>query len=161
MAMLEEMATVVEVGAGGVWVETQPRGGCSQCGSSGCGTSVVAKLFSVKRNRLRLDEDNAGGVVPGQQVVIGIPDGLLVRASVWAYLMPVSAMLLGALGADALGMREGGQSLLALSGLASGFFGVRWAIRRGASRHGYTPRLLRLVGDNRLGVQVPELTKRS
>jgi sigma-E factor negative regulatory protein RseC len=151
--MLEESARVVAVSGDRLWVETESRSACSHCTSSGCTTSVVSKLFGVKRNRLELQ--NSLGVRPGEQVVVGIPDALLVRASIWAYLVPLAVMLLPTLAGDLSGMGEGLQSLLALVGLATGFLLVHWMTRRVSYRQGFRPRLLRIVAQGTVRVEMP------
>ena len=155
--MLEELGTVVEVRDGVLRVETQSRSACSHCSKDGCTTSVVSKLFSIKRNRFELE--NSLGALPGELVVIGIPDELLVQASVRAYLLPLLVMMLATAVGSAMGLDEGLQSLLALGGLAMGFIWVRWATRSVSSRRQFTPRLLRIADRGHLRVEMPNLTR--
>ena len=89
--MLEETATVVEVIDGRLIAETESRSSCSHCSTDSCSTSVVAKLFGIRRNRLVME--NTLQAKAGDRVVIGIPDNLLVQASVMAYLLPLVVML--------------------------------------------------------------------
>jgi sigma-E factor negative regulatory protein RseC len=152
-SMLEETARVVEVLDGVLIAETQSRSGCSYCStSSSCSTSVVAKLFGVRRNRLVMA--NSLHARPGDQVVIGIPDQLLVRASLIAYLLPLVVMLVVTALGDLAGINELLLSLLALVGLAMGFFTVRWVSRSRASQQ-YEPRLLRIVAPGHQRVEMP------
>jgi sigma-E factor negative regulatory protein RseC len=154
--MLEETARVIEVKDGLLLAETESRSGCNHCSSGNCSTSVVAKLFGVKRNRLVME--NSIGARAGDQVVIGIPDALLARASVLAYLMPLVSMLgLSALG-DQFGLAPIWLSLLALGGLAVGFF-IVYRVTRGWSAQRYRPQLLRLVAAEYQRVELPTLTR--
>jgi sigma-E factor negative regulatory protein RseC len=154
--MLEQTAQVVDVKDGMLLAETESRSGCNHCATSGCTTSVVARLFGVRRNRLVME--NSIGAKPGDQVVIGIPDALLARASVTAYLMPLLSMLaFGAVG-DQLGLQAGWLSLLALCGLAIGFFTV-YRMTRGWSARRYKPQLLRIVAADHRRVELPTLTR--
>jgi sigma-E factor negative regulatory protein RseC len=154
--MMEETARVIEVREGILIAEAKSRSGCSQCGSGSCTTSVVAKLFGVKRNRLVLK--NSLGARVGDQVVVGIPNELLVRASVTAYLIPLVFMFaLAALG-ELAGLSEGWVSLLALSGLAIGFFTLRRFFHGSRSRR-YEPRLLRVVAPYGQWVELPALKR--
>lgn len=139
--MLEEIARVVAADNGSLWVEAQSRGTCDHCDNSSCTSSVLSKLFGARRNRLQIE--NSLGASTGQQVVIGIPDELLLRASVWAYLLPLVIMLLTTLVASALGMREAFQSLLALCGLAVGFLMLHWTNQ--SLQQQFKPQLLRIV----------------
>ena len=154
--MLEETATVIEVIDDQLIAETESRSSCSHCSTDSCSTSVVAKLFGIRRNRLVME--NTLQAKPGDRVVIGIPDTLLVRASVMAYLLPLVVMLGVTACGDALGVSEMGLSLLAMAGLAMGFFSVRWAIRRGSSQR-FQPRLLRIVAPGWQRVGMPTLTR--
>jgi sigma-E factor negative regulatory protein RseC len=144
---------VIAVNGERLWVETESRSACSHCASSSCTSSVVSRLSGIKRNRLELQ--NSLGARAGERVMIGIPDTLLVGASVWAYLVPLGFMLVLTVIGDVLGMHEMLQSLLALAGLASGFILVRWMTRREASRQRYTPQLLRIVGHGSVRVEMP------
>ncbi len=138
--MLEETATVVAVEDDYLWVEAESRSACSQCSSGHCSTSSISHLFGVRRNRLQLH--NHLKAVMGDQVVIGIPDQLLVRASVWGYLVPLLAMLMLTLMAHSWGVSEGWQILFAMTGLAGGFYSVRWSTRLNAQQ--FQPQLLRI-----------------
>ncbi len=141
--MLEETATVIAVEKDAIWVEAQSRSSCSQCSSSQCTTSVVSKLFGVKRTRFQLQPIEEMHLSPGEQVVIGIPDQLLVRASVWAYLLPLTGMIFAVLLGISTGLSEGQQSLLAITGLAIGFGIVHWKTGKKESIAGFQPQLLR------------------
>ena len=155
-SMLEETARVIEVKDGVLIAETESRSGCNHCSSNSCITSVVAKLFGVKRNRLVME--NSIDAKPGDQVLIGIPDQLLVRASLTAYLLPLSVMLLVTALGDLAGIDDSLLSLLALCGLAVGFFTVRWVSRNGSPQR-YEPRLLRIVAAGYQRVDIPTLTR--
>lgn len=155
--MLEETAIVVDARDGYLWVESQSRSACGQCSSSTCTTSVVAKLFGVRVNRLRLL--NSIDARPGQEVIIGIPDALLVRASLWAYMVPLIGMVAGALAGVTLGLSEGLQSGLALIGLGLGFYGVHRVTRGQKSGRRFTPLLLGLAGDHSVRVDMKRLTR--
>ena len=78
------------------WVQTNRRSACSACGhGAGCATSVLGRLLSPgAANRLAVEDGL--GVRVGDRVVIGIPDGLLVRASLAAYLLPLAALVAAA-----------------------------------------------------------------
>jgi len=155
--MREETARVVDVKEGLLLAEAESRSACSHCASSAaCTTSVVAKLFGGRR--IRLVMANHLGARPGDQVVIGIPDELLVRASLLVYLSPLLSMLAVATLVEALAVNEMLLSVSALVGLTLGFLGVRWTIRRGAEQR-YRPRLLRVVAQARGRIEIPILTR--
>jgi sigma-E factor negative regulatory protein RseC len=138
--VLEEIVTVQAVEGETVWVEAQPRSSCGSCGSSAhCGTGVLARLLGSRRNRLAVGSDLA--VVPGEHVVIGIPDGLLVQASAVAYLAPLLSMALPAVFCDAMGLDDAYVAGVALLGLALGLLVMGRVSCRFFGR--YRPRILR------------------
>jgi len=150
--MLEEIALVVKSTPEQLWIETQTRSSCSHCSSrSGCGTSVLAKLFSVKHSQVQLD--NSLGVKSGEKVVIGMPDELLIRAAVRVYLLPLLAMVLMTILANIAGAGDGIQSLSGLAGLAIGFILLRQHSKGTASHQHFKPRLLRLVDQTEVSLQ--------
>jgi sigma-E factor negative regulatory protein RseC len=142
--MLETNGTVVEVEREFIWVETRPRSACSSCGAGSCSTSVIAGLFGSRRNRLRLR--NGLGARVGQQVVVGIPDSVLVNASVLAYLLPPLAMILGGAIAAAASLVELAQGGMAFGGLLLGLLLVRQISSSEQARSRYAPRLVRVGG---------------
>jgi len=140
--MIEEDATVMKRNDGVILVETISRSSCSHCSSESCTTSVVSKLFGMRRNYLQLP--NTLDAHPGDRVVVGIPDSVLVKASLWVYLLPVVSMLLATAASDSLGISEGWQALFALAGLAAGFYSIRWLLRHTPrQQQQYVPVLLR------------------
>ena len=141
--MLETNGTVVEVDREFIWVETRPRSACSSCGTGGCTTSVLARLFGARPSRLRLQNSLQARV--GQQVVVGIPDSVLVNASVLAYLVPLLAMLFAGTVAAWTGLGELAQVAMILSGLLAGIALVGRITGSQRSRARYAPRLLRVA----------------
>ncbi len=140
--MLEQEALVVRHNSQHIWVETQIRSSCAHCSShSVCGTSVLAKLFSMKRKQLCLD--NSLGVKTGEKVIVGTPDSLLLKAAMWAYILPLLSMLSATLIASAAGIGDGLQSLLGLCGLAAGFILVQRKTSSAAAQQYFKPRLIR------------------
>lgn len=150
--MLEETGTVVEAGPEFILVETQSRSACSHCSTDNCTTSVVSKLFGVKRNRLQLE--NSLGAKLGDRVVIGIRDDLLVKASLWAYLLPLIVMLISVALVGILGAGEGLQSLVALGGLVLGLTLVRGSSGKGSYQKHFRPQLLRMAGTERIQLEL-------
>ena len=150
--MLEEQATVIEAGNGTLLIETMARSACGHCASNSCTTSVLARMFGVRRNRFRLP--NTLGARAGDQVVVGVPDSVLVGASLLVYLLPLVSMLAAVTLADAVEAGALGQAAIALVGLGLGFVLVRFVVERGVSGRRYEMHLLRLAG----GAPVPFVT---
>ncbi len=151
--MIEESGTVVADGRGLVWVETQPRSSCASCAVTSCTSSVISGLFGTRSNCLQLE--NTLGAVIGDRVVVGIPDELLVRASLLAYLLPAIGMLAGALLADIAGLVPALQGLSALCGLVAGLVLLRRNSRKPSQQQRYRPQLLRMAGFSTQQVALP------
>jgi sigma-E factor negative regulatory protein RseC len=152
--MIEETGVVVGVTGDLAEVETKRQGACGSCSASGsCGTSLLARYLG--RRPLLLRATNGVGAVPGDTVVVGVPEGGLLRASLAAYLVPLLGLMGGGLAGDGL-LPGGGEAASALGGLAGLALGLAWLGRFGRS-HGedphYRPVVLRRVSG--LGVAVP------
>lgn len=153
--MIEESATVIAARGGQIWVEAQAQSGCSSCSTGSCTTQVVGKLFGAKPNLLRLD--NGLNARIGDRVVIGIPDELLVRASLLSYLAPVLVMLTVTGLAGGAGANEATQGLAALLGLVVGFAGIRWLTGGERAKRQFQPRLLRLATTPSIHIPVTDI----
>jgi sigma-E factor negative regulatory protein RseC len=142
--MMEASGTVVAVEGEWVWVETESRSACSHCGRGSCSTSLIAKWAGARPHRLRLL--NRLQLRPGQQVVLGIPDQVLVAASLRAYLSPLFAMLGAAALAAMLGLGDPVQALAALAGLVGGLALTAKAASSRPTCDRFAPLLLRVAG---------------
>lgn len=144
-AMIEETATVVRVAEGDAWVSVRTRSACSHCGtSSDCGTAMVSRLFGEKENLLRLPDTL--GVAPGEQVVIGVSNALLLKASLLAYIAPllgfIAAMIIG----QGVGMGEEASGIFGLAGLGIGLWLVNCVTGGSDARKNYCPVMLKRAG---------------
>ena len=94
--MIEEKAIIVAVDNDFAWVETQRRSTCSACQvNKGCGTSLLSNVLGQKRTRLRLK--NPDGYQAGDQVVLGLEEGALVKGSLLLYALPLVFMFVSAM----------------------------------------------------------------
>jgi sigma-E factor negative regulatory protein RseC len=140
--MIEEQARVVAVADGSAWVEVRRRSACGSCSAAGgCGTGALAGLLGERAQRLQVRDDL--GLRVGEQVVIGIPDAALTRASLAAYLLPLLALIAAALLAEAAGAGEGTTALAGLLGLGAGLWLAGRLTGGPLGRERYRPRLLR------------------
>lgn len=151
--MIEETGRVVAVEEGAVWVETIRQASCQSCSArSGCGHSALAKLGRSVHIR-------AGATQPyavGDDVVIGVPETVVVSSSLLAYLMPLLIALGFALVADHLSGSDGWAALAGAAGLATGFMALRWHFSRNQHDQRYQPVVLR-----RAALTVPGRTEYS
>ena len=134
-AMTIERARVVSVQRGDVteystvWVEAFQRSTCGDCSASdACGQGVLGRWFARKQRHysVRCNASQASLLTVGQWVEIGIPDGVLVRAAVLAYLLPVAGMLFAAIAATWFSWVDWVVALCGLLGLYAGFVVGRW-----------------------------------
>jgi sigma-E factor negative regulatory protein RseC len=152
--VIEEDARVLSIETGFAWVETTRRSSCSSCSaSSGCGTSVVSKLFGERTNRLRVVDDI--GVRAGDRVVIGISSSAVTRASLLAYLLPLAALMLGAYAAQVAGAGDEIVALIGIVGLSLGLLVTGRLTGGAASKARYRPVLLHKLGPRGIRVSGP------
>ena len=94
--MIEEQGLVIAVEAGTVVVQTQRASTCGSCASKqDCGTSVLAKGMGKGVTNLRIVTDQ--DVKVGDRVTLAIEESALLKGSLFIYLLPLVALILGAL----------------------------------------------------------------
>ena len=135
-----------------LWVETLVSSSCSSCSAKAtCGHSILGRWFERKRQCIPVMCRNgeAGLLAVGQWVEVGVPENILLRASLLAYLLPLFGLLLGAVffaQFSIFGQSGGDTSAIvgAIFGLLSGVLCSRYASQRlfTADR---LPRLIRSV----------------
>ena len=122
--MLEHNGKVVAATPASVLIETERRSACGHCSvGDRCGISVIAGLFKHRDNTVRLD--NSMDLHAGDEVVIGIPERLLLRAALWAYMVPMLFMITFALIVAAAGHTDLYVFLASVAGLFNGLYLAR------------------------------------
>ncbi|RDX36321.1 sigma E positive regulator RseC/MucC [Kangiella sp. HD9-110m-PIT-SAG07] len=144
--MFTEIGQVVAAEGDTVWVQTQSKTRCSSCKvSSTCGSGIVNKAFSHKvfvtplKNTLKAHIND--------EVEVGIPEDLVLKASLVVYLFPLLCLIL-ALTLSSLflpDLTELGSIASAGIGLSVGFLGVRWLASRQSAQQQLEPVLLKIV----------------
>ncbi len=125
---MNEMRAIV-LSLHGSEAEIAPVGGngCGHCASgNGCGSGKLSQLFcSSKQRSFRVN--NAISAKVGDEVNVGLPDGVLLRNSLLMYVLPLTFMLCASLLASSFfeGARDEAASLGAGAGLLTGFLVVR------------------------------------
>ena len=96
--MIFETGVVVAIESDGLWVETIQKSACEVCvAEKGCGQKFLSKLagkttsIRVLRNKLSPETFSVG-----QSVTIGIPEDVIVMASLLVYLLPIVGAVCGA-----------------------------------------------------------------
>ena len=130
--MIQEQGSVVEVQPGRARVQTRRSGSCENCkarsGCTGLGGGREARVWVVDPLGVKIDDE----------VIIAVPGGTVVRASLLLYLIPVLALLAGAVLGNQLAPRFGlppdlGAAVVGVSGMALAFAVARVAGARGVA----------------------------
>ncbi|PKM10996.1 MAG: Fis family transcriptional regulator [Gammaproteobacteria bacterium HGW-Gammaproteobacteria-3] len=126
--MIEEVAVVSKIENNQVWVETATSQGCGGCRQkSACSTSVLDQWL----HKRAVAVDCAIDLNPGDEVLIGIEEGTLIRASLLLYLLPLLAMMAGGALAQGLLPDGFGKADLMIAGAALASLGVSlWLINK-------------------------------
>ncbi|MDG4555394.1 MAG: SoxR reducing system RseC family protein [Candidatus Competibacter sp.] len=146
--MIEERAMVVQAGDGYAWIEIQRRSACGACAASeGCGTAVLGKLWSGRRIQVRAIAEEP--LRAGDEVCVGLAEGVLLRGALLAYSLPLLLLLAGALLGQAA-FAGAGEEPVVLSGalgLGLGFLAVRVLSKRFRDDIRFQPRVLRRTAE--------------
>ena len=129
--MLTETGRVVGIEADGIWVETIRRSTCGTCSAQkGCGHGLLNRISEGKRGYVRAlpGDQSVEDYKVDDQVLISIPEEVILRGSFIAYILPLLSMLAGAMVVSYF--LAGQQDVLAVAGAAGGlvvgFALVRW-----------------------------------
>ncbi len=137
--MLETRAVVVETDTRYAQVVASGGNGCSACDGKGCGSGKLTQLFCSRPRQFKVDNRIHAGV--GDEVVISIPDGAVLRGIGLVYLLPLVLLFAGAALAD--GQGDAYTAIGAFSGLVIGFALARWLSMRSVRQQPYIARLVR------------------
>jgi sigma-E factor negative regulatory protein RseC len=148
--MLIETGRVVALEDGALWVETIRQSTCGNCAANkGCGHGLLNRIGDGRSGYVRV---LTGTVATGRcsiddQVRIGIPEQVILRASMLIYMLPLACMLVGAAAAQALWPAAAELAAVggAVSGLALGFGLVRWHAWRHRHDRALQPTLLAVL----------------
>ena len=148
--MIEETGKVVAIEKGAVWIETIRKSSCDSCASKqGCGHSVLAKISSAA-NHVRVLNDFDLDV--GDDVVIGVPEDVVVIGSVIAYLMPLACLLVFTIMGKLVFGSEGYGIVRGFGGLIVGFSMVRWHFLKRKDDVRFQPSVIRSKSASAFGV---------
>jgi sigma-E factor negative regulatory protein RseC len=114
--MITIKATVVAKTSDQVWIKS--TAGCMSCQSS-CGLAEIGRFLAQNHSAIALPCESM--VKPGDQITIAVTESALLRAGLFAYLMPATLMILGAALATLAGGGDGSAVIGAVVGLTLGF----------------------------------------
>ncbi|MDY6994402.1 MAG: SoxR reducing system RseC family protein [Pseudomonadota bacterium] len=151
--MLEAQGIVVERDDEFVVVQTQRQSSCGQCTiSQNCATSSLAQMFGGQQAQMKvMNHDN---IQVGDQVVIGLPEGALLKGSIILYLLPLFTLLIAALSYEFLAAAlhwphyEWLTVIVGLFGLWLGLIGVKRLSVQLSEQAQYRPVVLRILAGN-------------
>lgn len=139
--MIQERGRVIAVDSGSVQVETLRHSTCSGCSvSAGCGQGFLRQLGVVRR-RGAMRVMSSLALAPGDEVVLGMDEGLLLKSALLFYLSPLIGLFTLALPAAGLDL---GEPLIIVAGLA-GFLLAWLLVRHYTRRHTDDPAMQPVV----------------
>jgi sigma-E factor negative regulatory protein RseC len=135
--MLETRAIVLQVEGRFAHVQAHHADGCERCKDSGCGAGKLARLFCSKPRKFRVV--NPINACAGDEVVISVAEGAILRGIGLVYLLPLLLLVIGVLlGGAWVGLspeqHDGYAVTGALLGLAGGFIAVKCVSRQSENR---------------------------
>ncbi len=142
--MTVEKARVISVepsannGNGALWVETFQQSTCGSCEAKGaCGQGVLGRWLSRGTHCIRVlcDKGQADFFTVGQWVEIGVPDGVVLKASLMAYLLPLLSMITVAIVFDSVMQNGSGGDFYPLIGGVIGFIAGLALVRLYERKH--------------------------
>lgn len=135
--MNEMRAIVLSVQGSQAEIAPVDNNGCGHCASgNGCGRGKLSQIFCSSSKQRTFKVDNAISAQVGDEVSIGLPDGVLLRSSMLMYVFPLVCMMGGALLASVLveASRDAASLLGAGLGLLAGFLLVRQLTKRSGTQ---------------------------
>lgn len=128
--MLEARGRIVAIEDGMAWVESPRQSACGSCVSKGhCGTGLLGDALTGARVS-RIAVRNTLDAQVGDEVVLGLPEDGVVRASLLLYGLPLAGLVVGMGLAQSAG--DGWALLAGLAGLGAGLLLLRPLGRRAA-----------------------------
>lgn len=121
--MIETRARVVEAADGQVWVAADAPSACAACVSAKrCGLSGLGRYFSRRR---ALAPVECAGAHAGDELLVCVDEAELLRAGLYAYLLPAILAALAAALAAVAGSGDAAAVLAALAGFTGGLLAAR------------------------------------
>jgi len=140
--MIEEEGSVLDVADGRALVRTRRTSACEGCSAKGaCSTLGGGKDAEIW-------VDNPIGALKGERVVVAVPEGAVIKASLILYLAPTAAMVAGAALGNWLGPKmtvssDAAAAIMGCAFLVLAFAGARIWGGRFAERPRIAARLTR------------------
>ena len=135
--MLETRAIVIKIVGQHALVSADHANGCEKCSGKGCGAGKLSQLFCSKPRQFQVN--NPIDAVVGDEVIVSVAEGAVMRGIGLLYLMPLALLFVGATLGSAvspqLGQNDRYAAVGALLGLALGFMLAKWISARQLKGH--------------------------
>jgi sigma-E factor negative regulatory protein RseC len=122
--MLETRARIIQIEGDKALIQASPGYGCEQCNGKGCGSSKLSQLFCSSPRQFQVE--NSINAQAGDDVIIGVAEGVVLRGISLVYLLPLMLLLVGALigsmWVNTPAQHDAYTAIGALLGLVVGFF---------------------------------------
>lgn len=125
--MIETRVHVVSAADGIAWVAASQESSCGACqAQSTCGISGLGKFLSRRRHDVSIPlHISQAGAKAGDELLVCVDEAELLRAGLFAYLLPALLAVASAALADAYGTGDVAAALAAVSGFIGGLAGAR------------------------------------
>ena len=138
--MLEQPARVIVSSKAEVWVEPDAPSGCGVCAGQGCASRQLAEFFQCRPRRYQVQ--SSVPLSAGDHVVVGLPEGSLLRSVSLLYGLPLVSILAGASLAQ---LWRTGDAAAVIGALLGGTLAWGWAFITRTGRGRQTrPQVLRV-----------------
>jgi sigma-E factor negative regulatory protein RseC len=110
--MIEEQVIITSITTKGAWVEGIQQTACGSCSAkAGCGQHTMSQLGRKVSLWLAFEapahDQWQQGLQLGQQIVVGLPEGAILKSTLVLYGLPLLTLVLGAVLGDFLGGEAG------------------------------------------------------
>jgi len=130
--MLETRAVIVQIEGQYAFVQASQANGCEQCNGKGCGAGKLSQLFCSKPRQFQVDNSINASV--GDEVIVSVAEGSVLRGISVVYLLPLLLLVMGAMlgntWVEQPGQSDGYAAAGAMLGLAAGFVIAKWISSR-------------------------------
>lgn len=118
--MITEQAVVTRCEDGQAEIRLQRASACGHCElNQGCGTGAIGRLLGNRSRPLVIETQQ--DLKPGDNLLLGLSETALVRASLTVYGLPLLVMIVVGLLAAVLGLGEVWVTLSSVAGFLAGY----------------------------------------
>ena len=118
--MITEQAVVTRCEGGQAEIRLQRASACGQCElNEGCGTGALGRLLGNRSRPLLIETQQ--DLKPGDNLLLGLSETALVKASLTVYGLPLLAMVVVGLLASVFDMSEIWVTLSSVAGFLTGY----------------------------------------